>query len=120
MQCKAKRNHDERQGAGGPQPLYYSYFKKTGHIKVNCFKKNRRAERNGGGNDYGKTRAADDVFNSVSETSESSENIWIGDSGTSCHQYNSDQGLFDVKVVSERITVGNGKTMEAKMIEMQC
>ena len=83
MQCKAKRNHDERQGAGGPQPLYYSYCKKTGHIKVNCFKKNRRSERNGGGNDYGRTRAADDVFNSVSETSESSENIWIGDSGTS-------------------------------------
>jgi hypothetical protein len=60
-----------------------------------------------------RTGVAGVVFNSMSEGSEFSENIWIGDSGASCHYCNSDKGLFDIKEVSESITVENGKTMEA-------
>jgi hypothetical protein len=56
------------------------------------------------------------VFDSVSENSEFSENIWIEDSGASCHYFNNDLGLLDVEDVSERITVGNRKTMEATQI----
>jgi hypothetical protein len=56
------------------------------------------------------------VFDLVSENSELSENICIEDSGASCHYYKSDQGLFDVRDVSERITVGSGKTMKATKI----
>ena len=44
------------------------------------------------------------------------ENIWIRDSGASCHYCNSHQVLFDVKDISERITVGNRKTTEATKI----
>jgi hypothetical protein len=57
------------------------------------------------------------VFNLVSENSEFSENIWIGGSGASCHYCNNDLGLFGVRDVSKRITVGNGKTMETKKLE---
>jgi hypothetical protein len=56
--------------------------------------------------------AAENVFDSVSENSEFSKNIWIGDGGASCHFCNDHLSLFDVRNVSERITVSNGKTME--------
>jgi hypothetical protein len=79
----------------------------------------RRAEGNNGGS--GRTEVADVVFNSMSEGSEFTENIWIGDSGASCHYCNSDKGLFDIQEVSESITVGNGKTMEAiKIGKLRC
>jgi hypothetical protein len=48
------------------------------------------------------------------ENSEFSENIWIGDSGASCHYFNNDLDLFDIRDVSDRITLGNGKTIETK------
>jgi hypothetical protein len=52
----------------------------------------------------------------VLENSEFSENIWIGDIGASCHYCNNDKGFFDERDISERFTVGNGKTMEATKI----
>jgi hypothetical protein len=52
----------------------------------------------------------------VLKKSEFSENIRIGDSEASTHYCNNDDGLFNVIDVSERITVGNGKTMEARKI----
>ena len=114
FQCKSKKDSDERSNERGPQPPFCTYCKKAGHVKSNCFKLNRRAEGNGGVNV--RTGVADVVFNLKSESSEFSENIWIADSGASCHYCNSDKGLFDTKEVSESITVGNGKTMEATKI----
>ena len=110
------------------QPLYCAYCRKSGHFKANCFILNRRNEANGNGNNNVRTGVAGTtakvVINSVSGNSEFLENtwigasfhycnsvIWIGVSGASCHYCNSDQRLIDVKDVSERITVGNGKTM---------
>ena len=114
------RPGNDRQSDGNPHPPYSVYSKKSGHDKANCFILNRRNEANGNGNNNVRIGVAGTtavvVFNSVSENSEFSENIWIGDSGASCHYYNSDQGLFDVKDISERIMVGNGKTMEATKI----
>jgi hypothetical protein len=61
------------------------------------------------------------VFDSVSENSEFSENIWIGDSGASCYYCNSYEGLFDFRDVSERIKVGNEKTIEpTKIGSLRC
>ena len=42
-----------------------------------------------------------------------SENIYIGDSGASCHMVHSDEGMYDVKTIKERITIGNGNYIEA-------
>jgi len=101
FQCKSKKGCSERPNDGGPQPLFCTYSKTTGHAKPNFFKLNRRAQGNGGVS----VRAgfADNVFNSmleVSEVSEFSDNIYI----------------LDIKEVSERITVGNSKTTEATKI----
>jgi gag-polypeptide of LTR copia-type/Zinc knuckle len=111
FQCKSKKDSNDRSNDGVSQPLFCAYCKQTGHLKTNCFKLIRRAEGNNGGSV--RTGVADVVFNSMSEGSEFTENIWIGDSGASCHYCNSDKGLFDIQEVSESITVGNGKTMEA-------
>jgi hypothetical protein len=42
------------------------------------------------------------------------KNIWIGDSGASCHCCNNEEGLFDQAGISEMITVGNGSTMKTE------
>jgi hypothetical protein len=42
-----------------------------------------------------------------------SENIYIGDSGASCHMVHSDEGMYDVKPIKEKITIGNGQYIEA-------
>ena len=48
-----------------------------------------------------------------SKTMYYSENIYIGDSGASCHMVHSDEGMYDVKTIKERITIGNGNYIEA-------
>jgi hypothetical protein len=45
-----------------------------------------------------------------------SENIYIGDSGASCHMVHSDEGMYDVKQIKEKITIGNGQYIEALKI----
>jgi hypothetical protein len=52
----------------------------------------------------------------VSENLEFCKNTWIGDSGASCHYYNYDEGLFDVRDISKRIIGRNGKNIEATII----
>ena len=85
IHCKARRNHNDRQNDGNPQPPYCVYCRKSGHVKANCFILNKRNEANGNGNNNVRNgvagTTADVVFNSVSENSEFSKNIWIGDSG---------------------------------------
>jgi hypothetical protein len=41
------------------------------------------------------------------------KNLFIGDSGASCHMSNSDEGMFDFINITEKITIGNGKSIDA-------
>ena len=41
------------------------------------------------------------------------KNTWIGDTGATSHMVNSDKGMTDVKIINERIKMGNGKFMTA-------
>jgi hypothetical protein len=120
LSWKSRRNQVNRQSDANPQPPSCVYCRKTGHVKDNWFILNRRNEANGNGNNNVRTgvaeTTADVVFTSVPENSYFLENIWIGDSGASCHYCNNDLGLFDVRDVSERIKVGNGKTTEATKV----
>ena len=50
------------------------------------------------------------------ETSKRDSNIYIGDSGASCHMVNSDEGMFDCTDIDEYITVGNGGKVRATKI----
>ena len=38
---------------------------------------------------------------------------WLADSGGSCHMGNSDDGMYDIQVIDEPITLGNGKSLRA-------
>ena len=44
------------------------------------------------------------------------QNLWIGDSGASCHYCNSEEGLYDYTTILEEITVGNGNKMLSKKV----
>jgi hypothetical protein len=114
FQCKSKKDSNDRSNDGVSQPLFCAYCKQTGHLKTNCSKLIRRAEGNNGGSV--RTGVADVVFNSMSEGSEFTENIWIGDSGASCYYCNSEEGLHNYTTISEEITVGNGNKMLAKKV----
>jgi hypothetical protein len=38
-------------------------------------------------------------------------NTWLADSGASCHLTNSDEGMFDVEMISSPVKIGNGKAL---------
>jgi hypothetical protein len=40
-------------------------------------------------------------------------NTWLANSGASCLLTNSDKGMFDVKVISSPVKIGNGKALKA-------
>ncbi len=44
------------------------------------------------------------------------ENIWLADSGASCHMGPSDDGMFDCEIINEPVTVGTGQTVKAVKI----
>ena len=96
-----------------------NYCKKPGHIKANCFKLVRRNQAEGynsGARNGIAGSAADVVLNTMTDYDENDQNIWIGDSGASCHYCNSEEGLYDYTTISEEITVGNGNKMIAKKV----
>ena len=44
------------------------------------------------------------------------KNLFIADSGASCHMVHSDQGMFDTQEIDDEITVGNGNIIRATKI----
>jgi hypothetical protein len=60
--------------------------------------------------------AADVVLTTMTANDGTDSNIWIGDSGTSCHYCNSEEGLHDYTTILEERTVGNGNKMLAKKV----
>jgi hypothetical protein len=38
-------------------------------------------------------------------------NLWLGDSGASCHMCINDEGMFDCRMENSYIKVGNGKSL---------
>jgi hypothetical protein len=58
----------------------------------------------------------DVAFMATSKNKILTDDIWICDSGACRHYCKSDKGLFDVKDISEKITVGNGESMKATKV----
>jgi hypothetical protein len=83
VHCKARRNQGKRQSDVNLQTSYSVYCRKVGHVIENCFILKKRNEASGNGNNNASTGVAGTivnvVFTLVSENSEFSENIWIGD-----------------------------------------
>ncbi len=44
------------------------------------------------------------------------ENIWMGDSGASCHMTCDEAGMFDTRAINSPIKIGNGTTLRATKI----
>ena len=42
-----------------------------------------------------------------------SSDIWIGDTGSTCHLVNDDSHMFDIEEISEKVKVGNGESIVA-------
>jgi hypothetical protein len=88
--CKSRKMKDD---------VICSYYKKLGHVKAKCIKFSQKNQVKGEVKSSGiRNNVADGeavvVLCSMEKDCFSHE-IWIGDSGASCHFCNNDDGLFD-------------------------
>jgi hypothetical protein len=81
-----------------------NYCKKSGHLKSSCFKLLRKNQAEGS---YAGTRngiagsATDAGLTTMTSNDGIGKNIWIGDSGGSCHYGNNEEGLYNCTTISE-------------------
>jgi hypothetical protein len=84
-----------------------NYCKKSGHVKANCFKLLRKnpGMNNSGGTQNGQNGVvamADVVLSSMTKIEDLDNDIWISDSGASCHYCNNDATLYDYTIIWKR------------------
>jgi hypothetical protein len=61
------------------------------------------------------------AFALVDKSKDINNDFWIGNSGASSHYCNNDNGLFEFKLISEKITAGNGDSMIAEKVgKLKC
>ena len=123
--CKSKLCQNGGQNGGNQnnfqgnsnQGTYCTYCRRTGHHKGNCLKlKNKNNRNSGTTNDNQDRRGFNSnnvAFTSIATENNSSNDMWILDSGASCHYCQSLEGLTDVKERDELIKIGNGGAMRA-------
>jgi hypothetical protein len=56
------------------------------------------------------------VFTTIAMKNNFSSDMWIIDSGASCHYYQSAEGLTDVKEIDESIKIGNGNSTKSTKV----
>ena len=56
------------------------------------------------------------ALNVATKSLSESENLFIGDTGASCHMTHSDAGMFDCEEINETVTIGNGHEIKATKI----
>jgi hypothetical protein len=95
---------------------------------VDCLKLKRKDLRlnntnhnsSGNGNHSNRDRenfeSQDMVFAAKWDAEKFDDDIWICDSGASSHYCVSDKGMFDVRDIDEKISVGNGNLLVATKI----
>jgi len=111
-------NNKNEKGKGFSGKCNYCGIR--GHKEEKCWKKHGKPDdaANMANNDDNKDRAeviltAKEVALDAGKPLKITEDIWIGDSGASCHMTNDDTGMFDCTKIDEDITIGNGKPMKA-------
>jgi hypothetical protein len=119
FQCKNRSSHNGGNNGNGTGTNFCSYCRKLGHDKKSCFKfKKKKAQSGHASNFNGNTdrqsyESQDVVFTAISQNEILTDDIWICDSGACAHYCKLEKGLFDVKDINEKITVGNGKRIKA-------
>ena len=121
------RNQNGGSGSGGGGGFKFKcyYCHKTGHKASECLKKRAdKAARNdqaqmaseGGNNELAFLAAVDQPEIALVGSDDNKESIFIADSGASTHMVSSDKGMFDWKLVTEMITIGNGSEIRVKKV----
>lgn len=103
---------------------YFKRFEKKGKgkdlSKIKCFNCNKMGHYSNKCPDKRKPEADDaEVALMARETSslkEAKKDLWIADTGASCHMCNDLEGLEDVKESKRTIVIGNGDEMKSTMI----
>jgi hypothetical protein len=127
--CKLKTNQN-----GGQNSVNHNNFQKyasngaystfccrPGHIKGNCYKLKNKSNRNSGTSNNGGQGerifdSNDVLFTTITMKNNFANDLWILDSGASCHYCQSVEGLTDIKEINEAIKIGNGDLMKATKI----
>jgi hypothetical protein len=118
-------NHNKFQNYSN-NGAYCTYCCCPGHIKGNCYKLKNKSNRNSGtSNNSGQGESIfnsnDVAFTTISMKNNFANDLWILDSGASCHYCQSVEGLTNVKEINESIKIGNGDLMKAtKMGNLKC
>ena len=76
----------------------------------------RRSDTNDSGDDSDSDSDDEKSLEDVALLNEQPNDIWIGDSGASCHLVNDDTYMYDVKIIKEMIKIGNGVGIEATKV----
>jgi hypothetical protein len=122
FQCKNRSSHNGRNNGNGTGTKFCSYCRKPDHDKKSCFKPKKKQGQNGhasifnGNADRRNYESQDVVFTATLQSEILTDDIWICDSGAYEHNCKSDKGLFDVKDINEKITIGNGQIMKANKV----
>jgi hypothetical protein len=112
--CKSKTSQNGGQSSGNHNNFqkysnngaYCTYCCLPGHIKSNCYKLKNKSNRDSGtsSNDgHGHTifNSNDVAFTTIAMKNNFINDLWILDSGASCHYCRSVEGLTDVKEIDE-------------------
>jgi hypothetical protein len=94
----------------------------TRRVASNSKPLNSHASNFNGNTDRQNYKSQDVVFTATSKNEILTDDIWICDIGACGHYCKSEKkGLFDVKDINEKITVGNGESMKAiKVGSLKC
>jgi hypothetical protein len=125
--CKNRGSHNGGNNGKSSGGNFCLYCCKPGHDKKDYFKLKKKDSRsnnaslNNGHADRPNFDSQDVVFAATSSEERISEDIWICDSGASGHYSMSIDGMFNVKDIDEKVTVGNGEKMVAtKVGSLRC
>jgi hypothetical protein len=92
-------------------------------MKSNCYKLKKKSNRNTGtsnndGQEHRIFNSNNVAFTTIAMKNNFANDLWILDSGASCHYCRSVERLTDVKKINESIKIGNSDSIKATKIEI--
>ena len=122
FQCKNRGSHNGGNNGTSSGGNFCSYCRKPGHDRKNCFKLKKKDSRpnhastNNGNTDRPNFDSQDVVFTATASDEKVDKDTWICDSGASGHYCMSTDGMFNLKDINEKITIGNCEKMLATKV----
>ena len=107
---RPKNYTTEKKGKGRHNPNIICYnCKEKGHIKSKCPKLKEETVM------VTETQEEEIVL-TAGQPKNKNTNVWIGDSGATCHMRSDTIGMYEMKEVNQEIRIGDGKGLQAKKI----